>query len=194
MSDSTDNTNELDSYGVWVKNSKPEETTDDLNFADSLDLPDFEESTDLDETDFSDMFKEDDTLNLDSSADDTTLTDDELMNITNGDGIELAEEQFSDLEENSVSDADLSDFMTEDTPSPSSDDDMSNLDVPEVSIEDPSETTDIPDDSSLDDFNFDEIKEPAENAVDTSSVAHIAPIGIPPPRALAIETISGLIP
>ena len=43
MSDSTDNTNELDSYGVWVKNTNQDEGTDDgLNFADSLDLPDFE--------------------------------------------------------------------------------------------------------------------------------------------------------
>ena len=71
------------------------------------------------------MFKEDDTLNLDSSADDTTLTDDELMNITSGDGIQIEEASaeetidddtaiddisFDSLEENSVSDADLSSF------------------------------------------------------------------------------------
>ena len=36
--------------------------------------------------------------------------------------------------------------------------------------------------------------EPAVNAFDTSSVAHIAPIGIPPPRPFAIDTISGLMP
>ena len=55
MSDSTDNTNELDSYGVWVKNSNQEEgSQDDLNFTDSLDLPDFEENDSLDDTDFAD--------------------------------------------------------------------------------------------------------------------------------------------
>ena len=161
MSDSTENTNELDSYGVWVKNTKQDEQpADDLNFADSLDLPDFEESTDLDETDFSDMFKEDDTINLDSSADDTTLTDDELMNITNGDGIEIAEEPF---EENSVSDADLSDFMTEE-PAEESPDDMSDLNIPEVSIEDPADSEEAPaEETSLDDFSFDEIADPGEN-------------------------------
>ena len=121
MSDTTENTNELDSYGVWVKNNNQESETDDLNFADSLDLPDFEESDNIEESDFSDMFKEDDTINLDASSDDTTLTDDELMNITSGDGIQIeetsAEENtdiddisFDSLEENSVSDADLSSF------------------------------------------------------------------------------------
>ena len=166
MSDSTENTNELDSYGVWVKNNKQDEQpAEDLNFADSLDLPDFEESTDLDETDFNDMFKEDDTINLDSSADDTTLTDDELMNITNGDGIEIAEEPF---EENSVSDADLSDFMTED-PVEESQDDMSDLNVPEVSIEDPSETAEAPaDETTLDDFSFDEITDTSDTAPETT--------------------------
>ena len=140
MSDSTENTNELDSYGVWVKNTNEEGgAEDDLNFADSLDLPDFEETDNIDDGDFSDMFKEDDSINLDSMTDDTTLTDDELMNITSGDGIQLEEtsaedsldevdfnteigdgldtEQsslddisFDSLEENSVSEADLSSF------------------------------------------------------------------------------------
>ncbi len=121
MSDTTENTNELDSYGVWVKNNNQKGETDDLNFADSLDLPDFEESDNIEESDFSDMFKEDDTINLDPSSDDTTLTDDELMNITSGDGIQIEETaaednsdiddiSFDSLEENSVSDADLSSF------------------------------------------------------------------------------------
>ena len=91
MSDSTENTNELDSYGVWVKNTNEESGSDDLNFADSLDLPDFEETDNIDDSDFSDMFKEDDSINLDSMSDDTTLTDDELLNITSGDGIQLEE-------------------------------------------------------------------------------------------------------
>ena len=180
MSDSTENTNELDSYGVWVKNTKQDEPADDLNFTDSLDLPDFEESTDLDEADFSDMFTEDDTLNLDSSADDTTLTDDELLNITNGDGIEIAEETFAEpdqslddisfdsLEENSVSDADLSDFITEE-PAPQAADDMSELNIPDVSIEDPSESADAPaDETTLDDFSFDEITDTGDTAPETT--------------------------
>ncbi|MBR5401532.1 MAG: hypothetical protein IK102_06950 [Treponema sp.] len=141
MSDSIDNTNELDSYGVWVKNNKQEENTDDLNFADSLDLPDFEETDSLDDTDFADIFEEEEKPAEDPSMDDTTLTDDELMNITSGDGIEIAETtedgsipadeadslndtdfnvddaplddiSFDSLDENSVSDADLSDFDT----------------------------------------------------------------------------------
>ena len=62
MSKSDDNTNELESYGVWVKNSTggndtpetPADTSDDLNLDDGgLDLPDFDDS------DFSDMFKDD---------------------------------------------------------------------------------------------------------------------------------------
>ena len=140
MSDTTENTNELDSYGVWVKNTKEEgNAEDDLNFADTLDLPDFEETVNIEDGDFADMFKEDDTINLDPSADDTTLTDDELMNITSGDGIQLEETavddsqndvdfnsdindsfdtddssldniSFDSLEENTVTDADLSEF------------------------------------------------------------------------------------
>ena len=166
MSDSTDNTNELDSYGVWVKNNNQEGgDQDEMNFADSLDLPDFEESDNLEDSDFEDMFTEDNTLNLDNPADgETTLTDDELMNITSGNGIEIAEAteenavfdddissddiSFDSLSENSVSDADLSDFDTEiqDT----SDDVLSE---PEVSIEEPS--AESADENIIDDFNFD---------------------------------------
>ena len=36
MSDSTDNTNELDSYGVWVKKSPSENTDDNFEITDSL--------------------------------------------------------------------------------------------------------------------------------------------------------------
>ena len=151
MSDSTDNTNELDSYGVWVKNTNQDGAADDdLNFADSLDLPDFEETGDLNDTDFEDMFTEDNTLNIDDSANETTLTDDELMNITSGDGIEIAEAtdesvmpdddmisdeiSFDSLEENSVNDADLSGFDTEITDTPAEE-----ISVPEVAIEEPAE-------------------------------------------------------
>ena len=56
MSKSEENTNELESYGVWVKNTAqtPEDITDTQEKTeDSLDLPEF------DNTDFSDMFKND---------------------------------------------------------------------------------------------------------------------------------------
>ena len=58
MSDSTDNTNELDSYGVWVKRppkdalqddfSSPQEETESFDSS-SIDLP---EINDFDETSF----------------------------------------------------------------------------------------------------------------------------------------------
>ena len=99
MNLSEDNTKELESYGVWVKNtlkenSNPSEATDVKNgssdnsqdFSDNteeLDLPDF------DSTDFSDMFKDDsqfataDSQNDDfTSGLDSTLSTDELSNIT----------------------------------------------------------------------------------------------------------------
>ena len=100
MSKSDDNTNELESYGVWVKNTAendnteltPADTSDELNLDDGgLDLPDFDDS------DFSDMFKEDpqDTAanGLDDfgSEDDTTLSTDELANITGGVAVEEVE-------------------------------------------------------------------------------------------------------
>lgn len=56
MSKSEENTNELESYGVWVKNTAqtPEDVADtQVESEDSLDLPEFED------TDFSDMFKND---------------------------------------------------------------------------------------------------------------------------------------
>ena len=58
MSDSTENTNELDSYGVWVKNTQDEneapvtaDATEELNFSDSLDLPEFDETPVTDDDD-----------------------------------------------------------------------------------------------------------------------------------------------
>ena len=178
MSDTTENTNELDSYGVWVKNNNQEGADDDLNFADSLDLPDFEESDEIVESDFSDMFKEDDTLNLDASSDDTTLTDDELMNITSGDGIQIEETaaednsdiddiSFDSLEENSVSDADLSSF--EDTEieepaaeepeteavednAPSEEPAIEEMDLGDFGVEDSAGSDESEEEISLDDF------------------------------------------
>ena len=100
MSKSDDNTNELESYGVWVKNKAgnddvpetKEDTSDELNLdTDGLDLPDFDDS------DFSDMFKEEPQASdgglLDDfgSEDDTTLSTDELANITDGFEVEQVE-------------------------------------------------------------------------------------------------------
>ena len=95
MSDSTENTNELDSYGVWVKNSKAEEPAETMDFSDSLDLPDFEETTDFTDTDFSDMFNEDSTIPaeepIQSMEGDSTLTSDELLNITSSEDVIIDE-------------------------------------------------------------------------------------------------------
>ena len=99
MNLSEENTKELESYGVWVKNTSKEnsnssESANDKNDnsdasqnfsnnTDELDLPDF------DSTDFSDMFKDDsqfttaDSQNDDfTSGLDSTLSTDELSNIT----------------------------------------------------------------------------------------------------------------
>ena len=148
MSKSDDNTNELESYGVWVKNSTgndatetPADTSDELNFDDGgLDLPDFDDS------DFSDMFKEEpqgaDAGALDDfgSEDDTTLSTDELANIT--DGFEV--EQVDAPADNE--DLDLGDFSlpeeteaapdaSEEVSEESSEDISFDLDEPETQTE-----------------------------------------------------------
>ena len=123
MSKSDDNTNELESYGVWVKNTAendnteltPADTSDELNLDDGgLDLPDFDDS------DFSDMFKDEP---ADSSAgalddfgseDDTTLSTDELANITDGFEVEQVDAPAES------DDLDLGDFdIPDSTNSPS---------------------------------------------------------------------------
>lgn len=118
MSDSTDNTNELDSYGVWVKNTPAADDSntnspDDFNFSDSLDIPDFEESQSEEiNSDFSDIFSDQTAVeepSMDTDSNDTTLTSDELLNITNTNAI---------IDKTSVE-------------SPSANDDMFNLNVPE---------------------------------------------------------------
>ncbi len=143
MSKSDDNTNELESYGVWVKNTSGEDaapkaetadTSDELNLDDGgLDLPDFDDS------DFSDMFKEepeaDAAAGLDDfgSEDDTTLSTDELANIT--DGFEV--EQVDAPAENESEDGDSGDLG-----------DLGAFEITE-SIEEP-----VAEESS-DDLNFD---------------------------------------
>ena len=105
MSKSDDNTNELESYGVWVKNSTGNEaensldTSDELNLDDGgLDLPDFDDS------DFSDMFKDDPQVTQDNQNDDfgddtdTALSTDELANITGNVSVEEVEGQSEDID------------------------------------------------------------------------------------------------
>ncbi len=191
MSDSTDNTNELDSYGVWVKNTNQDEGTDEgLNFADSLDLPDFEETDNISDSDFSDMFSDDNSVNLDASSDDTTLTDDELLNITSGEGIEIAPAEDASADD-SINEVDFSteigdDFEVEDNPldevsfdsleeNSVSDSDLADFassseEIPseDVAIEEP--VTEPAEDATLDDFDFgDFAEETVEETVDDTT-------------------------
>ena len=83
MNISDDNTNELDSYGVWVKNSKNDDGTSTENQDtlqdslteeiptddSSLDLPDFNDS------DFSDMFKDDSQFSSEFNKEETFSDD-----------------------------------------------------------------------------------------------------------------------
>ena len=158
MSKSDDNTNELESYGVWVKNStggseNPEtsaDTSDELNLDDGgLDLPDFDDS------DFSDMFKDEPQDNasegLDDfgSEDDTTLSTDELANITDGFEVEQVDAPAEDTE------LDLGDFdIADSTEAEASEESVTiedSTDSEEVSVED-SISEDNDEEISLDDF------------------------------------------
>ena len=174
MSKSDDNTNELESYGVWVKNSNgngdaaetPADTSDELNLDDGgLDLPDFDDS------DFSDMFKDEP---ADSSAgalddfgseDDTTLSTDELANITDGFEVEQVDAP-AESEELDLGDFDVPE-ASEDIPSEDASEEVSfDMDEPEtqteevsfdeesVSVEDSSDEAASGEDEeiSLDDF------------------------------------------
>ena len=157
MSKSDDNTNELESYGVWVKNPSGEDaapkteaadTSDELNLDDGgLDLPDFDDS------DFSDMFKEepeaDASTGLDDfgSEDDTTLSTDELANIT--DGFEV--EQVDAPAENESEDGDSGDLG-----------DLGAFEITE-SIEDPTA------EEGSEDISFD-IDEPIEDTTESEEI------------------------
>ena len=176
MSKSDDNTNELESYGVWVKNSTgnsdntetPADPSDELNLDDGgLDLPDFDDS------DFSDMFKEEpqgaDAGSLDDfgSEDDTTLSTDELANITDGFEVEQVEapEETDDLD---LGDFDIPD-STDSEPQIEAETEVESEEVSFDEIEDSASTeeqdTEAPsfeettEEVSTEDFNFD-IDEP----------------------------------
>ena len=89
--------NELESYGVWVKHGNTEDAApaeadnENLDFNTDLDLPDFGDDVFAD-SDFSDMFKEDNTSETEDALDlDTTLSADELANITDDNDITTEE-------------------------------------------------------------------------------------------------------
>ncbi len=178
MNLSEDNTKELESYGVWVKNtlkenSNPSEATNVKNgssdnsqdFSDNteeLDLPDF------DSTDFSDMFKDDsqfataDSQNDDfTSGLDSTLSTDELSNITDFADISIENaESCSDSEDtldDFIEDIDLNEEI-EDSTSFNQKTDESNENINEETIdsiedsEDSEISFDIEEEISLDDF------------------------------------------
>ena len=178
MNLSEDNTKELESYGVWVKNtlkenSNPSEATDVKNgssdnsqdFSDNteeLDLPDF------DSTDFSDMFKDDsqfataDSQNDDfTSGLDSTLSTDELSNITDFADISIENAaSCSDTEDtldDFIEDIDLNEEI-EDSTSFNQKTDESNENINEETIdsiedsEDSEISFDIEEEISLDDF------------------------------------------
>ena len=178
MNLSEDNTKELESYGVWVKNtlkenSNPSEATDVKNgssdnsqdFSDNteeLDLPDF------DSTDFSDMFKDDsqfataDSQNDDfTSGLDSTLSTDELSNITDFADISIENAESSsdsvDALDDFIEDIDLNEEI-EDSTSFNQKTDESNENINEETIdsiedsEDSEISFDIEEEISLDDF------------------------------------------
>ena len=174
--------NELDNYGVWVKHSANSEEnmdlkTDDLDKLDdlSLDLPDFPETDTFDDTDFSDMFKDDNQFSSEKdSLDtiDTTLTNDELENITNTTAIESSiEDTTTDLDLDSISE--LGDIPEFDDSNFDINSELADLDtkieVPQMDTEEepnfesfdmaPSFETTTDSESSDDDFSFGEDEE-----------------------------------
>ncbi len=173
MSKSDDNTNELESYGVWVKNSTgnsdntetPADPSDELNLdAGGLDLPDFDDS------DFSDMFKEEpqgaDAGSLDDfgSEDDTTLSTDELANITDGFEVEQVDAPGE------TDDLDLGDFDLPDTSEAASDDISFDTEESEAPVFEETEAPAVEEtteETSVDDFNFD-IDEPETSTEETA--------------------------
>jgi len=176
MSKSDENTNELESYGVWVKNNsqQPEDITDtntENTSDDMLDIPEFDDS------DFSDMFKNEsiEEPNVEESSSDTfagdedsTLTADELMNIANTTQVEEEADEsmmFANGEEIS------NDNGT---------DEVVLHDFPEDAA---FENTDAESDTETDSFEVGEIEEPVfeepavEDTANTSSDVDISEFG-----------------
>ena len=172
MNISDDNTNELDSYGVWVKNSNegngnsPEnqEVNEEIAAEDSsLDIPDFDDS------DFSDMFKDESQFSSDEIKEETfsddldsTLSTDELANITDMGNVSV--EQI-DAPENSDTDDFNFDEITSESPAEEAAADTSDdfsIEVDEM----PSDSSNNNEETTLDDFDFGEIE---HSAVDSAT-------------------------
>ena len=171
MNISDDNTNELDSYGVWVKKSTDDKAAENQDKAEeiqtedsSLDLPDFED------TDFSDMFKDDSQFSTESKVEETfsddldsTLSTDELANITGFGDVTLEEVDapVTDTEDEGEQEINIDDFMTsDDSPAPAeenietSDFVTEDISEPKATSDDGFEEVSFGDDEeiSLDDF------------------------------------------
>lgn len=142
MNDSTETTNELDSYGVWIKNdennaSQNSVSESDLDFPDSLDLPEFDLADTENSNELDDMFNDDSSIIDEAENNDTTLSEEELNNIT--------------TENTSIDSFDSSDFSVD-----------TNTEVTIPSVDDFSfdgtsknavEADDIPDVSDVPDFS-----------------------------------------
>ena len=153
MSDSTDNTNELDSYGVWVKRppkdalqddfSSPQEETESFDSS-SIDLP---EITDFDETSFensSDALSESEANTISEdifNTEEMTQTKD-LSQEENNEEKPLQEESLEQSSEDisqEDGEIDLDSFMSDSSESSSevsADDFLSSLGDGEVSLDD----------------------------------------------------------
>ena len=153
MSDSTDNTNELDSYGVWVKRppkdalqddfSSPQEETESFDSS-SIDLP---EITDFDETSFensSDALSESEanTISEDIFNTEEMPQTKDLSQEENNEGTPLQEESLEQSSEDisqEDGEIDLDSFMSDSSESSSevsADDFLSSSGDGEVSLDD----------------------------------------------------------
>lgn len=153
MSDSTDNTNELDSYGVWVKRppkdalqddfSSPQEETESFDSS-SIDLP---EITDFDETSFensSDALSESEanTISEDIFNTEEMPQTKDLSQEENNEGTPLQEENLEQSSEDILQEdgeIDLDSFMSDSSESSSevsADDFLSSSGDGEVSLDD----------------------------------------------------------
>ena len=147
MSDSTDNTNELDSYGVWVKRppkdalqddfSSPQEETESFDSS-SIDLP---EITDFDETSFensSDALSESEANTISEdifNTEEMPQTKDLSQEVNNEESLEQSSEDISQED----GEIDLDSFMSDSSESSSevsADDFLSSSGDGEVSLDD----------------------------------------------------------
>ncbi|MBC6713712.1 hypothetical protein [Treponema sp. Marseille-Q3903] len=184
MGKSDDNTNELESYGVWVKNStendkifdNEENKTDDLTLDDgTLDLPDFDDS------DFSDMFKDDSQFSTETKIDifdtgSTTLSTDELTNITENEDVSV-EQVETPLKEHDEkiddSDVDVTDTISDSSEVELDDfdtylEDTNSSDEPVAEEADEEENKEEESGHKTDSFDLDEVTETTDS-IDTAA-------------------------